>query len=154
MKLHNWPLEQSTACICLEFQNLTKYSLLNCEWIVSFVSSSFVTDEFEGQNAEWLHSQEGTDGNSHEEHWRSDQTQEVSQSLKVLKVCYFVGFSVIRPTRRVAQLLMMMMMMMMIMVMVNLPATDCKKRYINYSWLVWVCSRFSSMLPQVLPRYS
>ena len=46
--------------------------------------------------------------------------------MKVLKVCYFVGFSVIRPTRRVAQLLMMMMMMMMIMVMVNLPAAAKK----------------------------
>ena len=78
MKVDNWPLEQSNACIASNFRIYTKYSLVNCEWIVSFVSASFVTDEFEGQNAEWLHSQEGTDGNSHEEHWRSDQTQEVS----------------------------------------------------------------------------
>ena len=81
-------------------------------------SASFVTDEFEGQNAEWLHSQEGTDGNSHEEHWRSDQTQEVSYLLKVLKVCYFEGFSVLRTTRRDGQWLMMMMVTIKMMIVV------------------------------------
>ena len=43
--------------------------------------------------------------------------------MKVLKVCYFVGFSVIRPTRRVAQLLMMMMIMMMMMMMMMMMIT-------------------------------
>ena len=54
-------------------------------------------------------------------------------------------------------------MMMMMMMMMDKDDDNCedkftscwlqKKKQINCSWLVWVCSRFSSILLQVLPRY-
>ena len=58
--------------------------------------------------------------------------------LKVLKGCYFVGFSVLRATRREGQCLMMMMMMM-IVVMINLQAAVCKKDILTiHSWFEFV----------------